>query len=83
MEKVVMHTWDYGSNLTVGLAIWQFANMREEDAGGGAAFNSALVPDRNKPNSRNNKGTLNVHHRPKPSYYSIRQVWCPGERLEW
>lgn len=63
-----------------GLAIWQFADMREEDAGGGLG---PLVPDRNKPACRNNKGVLDAYHRPKLAFYSVRQVWRPEALLEW
>ena len=76
--------WDAteGANLTAGLAIWQFADMREEDSGGGAPW-SGLVPDRNKPDSRNNKGVLDVHHRPKLAFYAVRRVWRKHAPLEW
>jgi hypothetical protein len=54
--------------------------MREEDAGGGLG---PLVPDRNKPACRNNKGVLDAYHRPKLAFYSVRQVWRPEALLEW
>jgi hypothetical protein len=77
--------WDASpaNNLTCGLAIWQFADMREEDSGGGGDW-MPLVPDRNKPCSRNNKGMLDDRHQPKLAYYAIRNVWRRGDnQTEW
>ena len=42
-----------------------------------------IVPDRNKPDSRNNKGVMDVQHRPKLAYYAVRRVWRPDAPLEW
>lgn len=74
--------WDWSTNLTVGLAIWQFADMREEDSGGGGSW-APLVPDREKPETRNDKGMLDAYHQPKLAYWAVRQVWRPDEVLEW
>lgn len=76
--------WDLANNgnLTCGMAIWQFADIREEDSGGGGAW-MGLIPDRNKPACRNNKGMLDVRHKPKLAYYAIRKVWRADDPVEW
>ena len=56
--------------------------MREEDSGGGPSWDP-LVPNREKPDTRNNKGVLDAYHQPKLAYWAVRQVWRPGEVLEW
>ena len=70
------------SNLSCGISIWQFADMREEDSGGGGSW-MGLVPDRNKPACRNNKGILDVRHQPKLAYYAVRRIWRGDDALEW